>query len=46
VHEHNHHVSPRKVGFHGCYKNINDAAKKKMLNLNDRAGIRLNKNFN
>jgi hypothetical protein len=43
--EHNHHVSPRKVRFLRCFKNINDAAKRR-LDLNDRTGIRLNKNFN
>ena len=43
--EHNHLVSPKKVRFHKCYKNMNIASKKR-LDLNNRAGIRLNKNFN
>jgi hypothetical protein len=43
--EHNHQVSPRKGRFLRCFKNINDTAKR-MLDLNDRTGICLNKNFN
>jgi hypothetical protein len=43
--EHNHCLSPEKTRFFRCYKNI-DAAVKRRLELNDRAGIRTNKNFN
>ncbi|XP_059431570.1 protein FAR1-RELATED SEQUENCE 5-like [Corylus avellana] len=42
--EHNHHVSPRKARFLRCFKNINDIAKIR-LDLNDRSGMRLNKNL-
>jgi hypothetical protein len=43
--EHNHCLSPEKSRFFIYYKNIN-AAVKRRFELNDRAGIRLNKNFN
>ncbi|XP_062153444.1 protein FAR1-RELATED SEQUENCE 4-like [Alnus glutinosa] len=43
--EHNHCLSPEKSRFFRCYKNI-DAEVKRRYELNDRAGIRLNKNFN
>ncbi|XP_059444592.1 protein FAR1-RELATED SEQUENCE 5-like isoform X2 [Corylus avellana] len=43
--EHNHSLSPSKARFLRCYKNINDPAKRRH-ELNDRAGIRANKNFN
>jgi hypothetical protein len=43
--EHNHLVSPRKIRFHRCYKNINHATKKNDRSC-DRDGIHLNKNFN
>jgi hypothetical protein len=43
--EHNHCLSPDKTRFFRCYKNI-DAAVKRRLELNDRAGIRTDKNFN
>jgi hypothetical protein len=43
--EHNHCLSPEKSRFFRCYKNI-DVVVKRRLELNDRAGIRLNKNFN
>jgi hypothetical protein len=42
---HNHSLSPGKVRFFRSNKKINDAAKRR-LELNDRAGIRLSKNFN
>jgi hypothetical protein len=42
---HNHSLSPGKARFFRSNKKINDAAKRK-LKLNDRAGIRLCKNFN
>jgi hypothetical protein len=43
--EHNHCLSPKKSRLFRCYKNI-DAVVKRRLELNDQAGIRLNKNFN
>jgi len=42
---HNHSLSPGKARFFRSNKIINDAAKRR-LELNDRAGIRLSKNFN
>jgi len=42
---HNHSFSRGKARFFRRNKKINDAAKRR-LELNDRAGIRLNKNFN
>jgi hypothetical protein len=43
--EHNHQLSPGKARSFRCNKTINDAAKRR-LELNDRAGILLGKNFN
>jgi hypothetical protein len=43
--KHNHSLSPGKARFFRSKKKINDAAKRR-LELNDRAGIRMNKNFN
>jgi len=42
---HNHSLSPGKARFFRSNKKINDAAKRR-LELNDRAGMRLCKNFN
>ncbi|XP_062145444.1 protein FAR1-RELATED SEQUENCE 8-like [Alnus glutinosa] len=42
---HNHSLSPGKARFFRSNRKINDAAKRR-LELNDRAGIRLSKNFN
>jgi hypothetical protein len=43
--EHNHQLSLSKTRFFRCNKTINDAAKRR-LELNDRVGILLSKNFN
>jgi hypothetical protein len=43
--EHNHSLSLGKVRFFRCNKNLDSAAKRR-LELNDRAGIHLFKNFN
>ena len=43
--EHNHILSPSKTRFYRCYKNINCSARK-MIEMNDVARIRANKNFN
>jgi hypothetical protein len=43
--EHNHLLSPRKVRFFRCNKDLDPVAKSK-LEINDRAGIRMNKNYN
>jgi hypothetical protein len=43
--EHNHQLSAGKARFFRCNKIINDATKRR-LELNDRTGIRLTKNFN
>jgi hypothetical protein len=42
--EHNHDLSPSKARFFRCHKNIDSSAKKRLV-LNDRSGIRTNKNF-
>jgi hypothetical protein len=42
--KHNHSLSPSKTRFFRSNKKINDTAKRK-LELNNRAGIRLSKNF-
>ncbi|OAY75548.1 Protein FAR1-RELATED SEQUENCE 2 [Ananas comosus] len=43
--EHNHTLSPYKSRFFSCNRVI-DTSVKRQLDLNDRAGIRLNKSFN
>ena len=42
--EHNHDLSPGKARFLRCHKKL-DLSAKRRLQLNDRAGIRVNKNF-
>ncbi|XP_059446335.1 protein FAR-RED IMPAIRED RESPONSE 1-like [Corylus avellana] len=43
--EHNHHLSPRQVRLFRCNKNLDLVAKSK-LEINDKARIRINKNYN
>jgi hypothetical protein len=43
--EHNHALSPGKARLFRCHKDIDDSVKKRLV-LNDKAGIRTNKNFN
>jgi hypothetical protein len=43
--EHNHHLSPQQVRFFRCNKDLDLVAKSK-LEINDKAGIRMNKNYN
>ncbi|GJN39394.1 hypothetical protein PR202_gb28508 [Eleusine coracana subsp. coracana] len=43
--EHNHDLSAGKARFLRCHKHL-DLSTKRRLQLNDRAGIRVNKNFN
>jgi hypothetical protein len=43
--QYNHGLNPDKAKFFICHKNI-DVAVKRMLKLNNRAGIHTNKNFN
>jgi hypothetical protein len=43
--EHSHHLSPRQVRFFRCNTDLDPVAKSK-LETNDRAGIRMNKNYN
>ena len=42
--DHNHPISPSKARFLRCHKKL-DLHAKRMLELNDQAGIRMNKNF-
>ncbi|GLT54152.1 hypothetical protein SLA2020_273750 [Shorea laevis] len=42
--EHNHGLSPGKARLFRCHKHIDDSVKKRLV-MNDKAGIRTNKNF-
>jgi hypothetical protein len=43
--EHNHGLSPSKTRYFRCYKHLNPDVRKK-LDINDRSGINLSKNYN
>ena len=44
--DHNHGLSPSKTRFYKCNRIIESNVKKREVELNNKAGIRMNKSFN